>query len=91
MFCEATFDHDEIREWARVHGARPAEKLPDHVDGDEPLLAFLFESLSERAGRVVAVSWEDFFLKFDSLGLAFVAADQMHKSAVEYNLCAIRF
>jgi hypothetical protein len=87
MFCEATSDHDEIQNWARAHGASPAEQLPELVDGHEPVLTFLFKaSPSKRANRIVPLSWDEFFAKFDSLGLSFVAADQTKTASAEYKI-----
>ena len=72
MADEATTDHKEIRQWAEIHRATPAERLPDHVDSDSPVLCFLFPHSSTEGGRVVALPWDEFFRRFDLSGLSFI-------------------
>lgn len=72
MLYEATSDHASIQFWAKVHGAQPAERLPTIVDGVQPVLCFLFNHSSQESGRVIPVSWDVFFERFDLLGLSFI-------------------
>ncbi len=67
-----TIDHDEIRRWARRHNATPTEQLPHVVDGEPAVLRFMFEKQAQDRADVRLITWEEFFLKFDELGLAFV-------------------
>lgn len=69
---EPTSDHEEIRSWARRNNAVPCEVLPHIVDGEPAVLRFLFEEQARARNDVRLISWEDFFVKFDALGLTFV-------------------
>lgn len=68
---EPTTDHSEIRHWALKHKAVPVEVLPDHVDSEPATLRFLLPEQSRHLG-FSQISWEEFFVKFDELGLTFV-------------------
>ena len=58
-----TADHAEIRRWVEDHGGRPG--LVDAAGGRDRL-AIAFDGGSDRA-----VSWEEFFERFDRESLAF--------------------
>jgi len=58
-----TADHAEIRRWVEDHGGRPG--LVEVADGRNRL-AIAFEGNDDRA-----VSWEEFFDRFDRESLAF--------------------
>lgn len=58
-----TADHAEIRRWVEDHGGRPG--LVEAVDGRDRL-SIAFEGEADRA-----VSWEEFFDRFDRESLAF--------------------
>ncbi len=70
--AKPTTDHDEIRSWAGRHNAVPCEVLPHIVDGEPALLCFLFEAQARDRSDIRLIPWEDFFAKFDALGLSFV-------------------
>ena len=72
MVVEPTCDHEEIRLWAIQHGAKPAERMPEHVDGEQPVLVFCFFHSSDEGGRIRSIPWDDFFARFDLLGLSFL-------------------
>lgn len=86
MFSEPTKDHATIRHWARTHGATPAERLPTHVDGEQPVLSFIFRGVTEDAGRLQPIPWEHFFERFDLLGLAFIGSDEIGLEGKEYRI-----
>jgi hypothetical protein len=71
-----TSNHKEIRVWADRNSAIPAEVLPHHIDGEPALLRLMLAAQVEDHADLRAISWEEFFLKFDSLGLALVYDDQ---------------
>ncbi len=72
LIREPTSDRKTIEFWAKTHGAHPAERLPEHVDGVEPVLCFIFHRSSKEQGRVIPISWDEFFSRFDLLGLSFI-------------------
>lgn len=86
MHCEPTSDHIEIRRWAHLHGAHPAERLPNRVDSEEPVLALIFHRGSKTPDNVIPISWEEFFERFDRLGLSFVGTADMDQVSREYKL-----
>ena len=86
MHDEPTSDHAEIRRWAKLHGAHPAERLPQRVDSEEPVLALIFHRGSQTPDNVIPISWEDFFERFDRLGLSFLGTDDMDQVSREYKL-----
>lgn len=67
-----TTDHHEIRYWAEKNGAVPAELLPHTLDTVPAELRFMFAESAKRQIDVRIIPWEEFFLKFDELGLTFV-------------------
>lgn len=85
MFCKPTTNHQVIRYWAKLRGAHPAERLPGFVDSEQPILTFVFHRTAEEQGRVIPLSWEDFFARFDLLDLAFMAEDE-DVGSMEYRL-----
>ena len=69
---EPTTDHEEIRVWAERNNAVPTERLPHIVDGEPAILHFSLQEQANDRSDVRLISWEEFFLKFDELGLTFV-------------------
>ena len=67
-----TTDHSEIRGWAAQHHARPAEVLPQRLDSEPAVLRFMFPGQARDHQDIRLISWEEFFVKFDELGLSFV-------------------
>src|ERR1700712_6034937 len=70
-----TNEHSKIRYWATSNRAVPAEVLPHIVDGEPATLRLLPAEQVARSADIRVISWEEFFIKFDSLGLAFVYDD----------------
>ena len=64
-----TKDHEEIRRWAEKHGVVPVEDLPHVVDHVPSLIRLLHARQVHPHGDQRLISWEDFFAKFDALGL----------------------
>ena len=69
---DPTTNHQEIVAWASRNNAVPTEKLPQIVDGEPEVLRFMIREQAEVRKDVRLISWEEFFLKFDELGLSFV-------------------
>ncbi len=69
---EPTTNHSEIRHWAQKNNAIPAEILPHRVDSEPATLRFLLPGEIVTPTGITELSWEDFFAKFDELGLTFV-------------------
>ncbi len=86
MISEATSDHDLIQFWAKVHSAHPAERLPEIVDGVQPVLCFVFHRSSQESGRVIPISWDVFFERFDLLGLAFIGDMDTNATPIGYEI-----
>jgi len=70
-----TSDHAKIRYWATANRAIPAEVLPHIVDGEPATLRLMLAEQVARHRDIRVLSWEEFFVKFDSLGLTFVYDD----------------
>ena len=70
-----TTDHKEIRAWASRHKFLPVELLPQRVD-HEPAMLQLMSATEVRSRKdVLVLAWDEFFARFDLLGLAFVYDD----------------
>jgi hypothetical protein len=67
-----TIDHDEIRDWAEVHGATPAVVSRTRDRGN----AVLRFNMGVGDPELEDVSWEEFFMIFDGNGLAFVYEEE---------------
>ena len=70
-----TTNHKEIRHWAESHSAAPAEILPLLVDSEPALLRVMLRAQIEDHANARALPWEEFFARFDALGLTFVYDD----------------
>jgi len=70
-----TTDQGEIRRWAVTNGAVPTEILPQIVDSIPAVLHMMLPEQTRRRADIRIISWDEFFLKFDGLGLAFVYDD----------------
>ena len=68
---EPTKDHKTIRNWARTRRAIPASTR-GYADGVPAVLSFIIPGANWHNRNLDAVTWEDFFAKFDLLDLAFV-------------------
>ncbi len=67
-----TTDHAEIRHWAESKDAVPTEILPEHLNHEPTQLRILMPQLAAERKDVRVLTWEEFFTKFDLLGLTFV-------------------
>ena len=70
-----TTDQQEIRQWAESCRALPAELLPHILNHEPSLLQFRVPEQAADRLDVRILSWEEFVLKFETLGLAFVYDD----------------
>ena len=66
---KTTTDHAEIRRWVEDHDGRPAQVRGTAPEGEVGVLRFDFPG---GAGEedLEPISWDDWFAKFDSSGLA---------------------
>jgi hypothetical protein len=70
-----TTDHNEIREWVEARGGQPAT-VRRTGNADEPgVLRIDFPGYSG-SDSLEAISWEEFFDKFDEKNLAFLYQEQ---------------
>jgi hypothetical protein len=67
-----TTDHAEIQFWAETHQAIPTEILPAFVDHVPTVLQIMLPQMAQERPDVRVMTWEEFFTKFDLLGLSFV-------------------
>ncbi len=67
-----TTDHQEIRRWANTKLIVPVEMLPHLVDHEPTVLRLMFAAEASTRKDLRLITWEEFFLKFDLLGLTFV-------------------
>ena len=86
MISEPTSDHAAIQFWAKVHAASPAERLPEIVDSVQPVLCFIFHRSPLENERVIPISWEVFFQRFDLLGLSFIGDMDATAFPVDYEI-----
>ena len=70
-----TTNHQEIRNWAQTHHLVPAELLPAIVNCEPAHLRLTRHEVARSQPDIRIVSWEDFFAKFDQMGLALVYND----------------
>jgi hypothetical protein len=68
-----TTNHEEIRRWAEKRNGRPARVAGTGDSDDAGLLRIDFEEDDE---SLEAVSWDEFFEKFEDKKLAFVYQDR---------------
>jgi hypothetical protein len=71
---QRTIDHDEIRRWVEERNGRPAHVKRTGNDGDPGLLRIDFPGGDEDS--LEAISWDEFFAKFDEEELAFLYQDR---------------
>lgn len=65
-----TTDHDTIRKWVEERQGRPTTVRG--TGGEEKAGVLRIDFPGHKAARLEAISWEDFFAKFDEKGLAFL-------------------
>ncbi|WP_263383552.1 hypothetical protein [Granulicella arctica] len=71
-----TTNHNEIRIWAESHQIVPTELLPHVLDHEPAELRMMLAGQANGHPDIKVLTWEEFFLKFDSLGLTFVYDDE---------------
>jgi ferritin-like metal-binding protein YciE len=72
-----TTDHVEIQRWAEERGGKPACVEGTGGKGDIGLLRIEFPGKpNAKDDKLVEISWDDFFEKFDERGLALVYQEQ---------------
>ncbi|HEY9287298.1 MAG TPA: hypothetical protein VIT43_04660 [Candidatus Dormibacteraeota bacterium] len=74
--AKTTTKHEEIRRWVEERGGHPATVKSTHHDGDPGLLRIDFPGYSGE-GELEAISWDEFFKKFDEKKLAFLYQDEL--------------
>ncbi len=67
-----TRDHREIRAWAQKQGIVPVEVMPERVDHEPGRLSLVPAASLTAEIKDALITWEDFFAKFDLMGLACV-------------------
>ena len=68
-------DHDQIRQWAEERGAHPACVRGTGNKGDLGVLRLDFPGYTG-ADKLVEISWDEFFEKFDEQGLSLLVQDK---------------
>ena len=67
-----TTDHEEIRGWAEQHQIVPVELFPHIVDHEPASLRLIFGRMAKDRKDLRPITWEEFFTRFDALGLTFI-------------------
>lgn len=67
-------DHDEIREWAEERDATPSTVAATSSDDDVGIIRLDFPGYSGE-GTLEAISWDEWFEKFDASGLALIVQE----------------
>jgi hypothetical protein len=69
--ARVTTNHDEILQWAKARGGRPAAVRSTHSREDPGILRIEFPNApNARDESLIEISWDEFFEKFDEAGLA---------------------
>lgn len=74
MADTTTTNHDEIRRWVTERGGVPVTVEGTGGDGDAGVLRIDFPGYGDEEG-LQEVSWDEWFVKFEEQGLAFVYQD----------------
>ena len=67
-----TTNHVEIHAWAESRSIVPVEMLPHQVDHEPSVLRLMFAVHATERRDLRLITWEEFFVRFDLLGLTFV-------------------
>ncbi len=73
--AKATIDHEEIREWVESHGGHPAVVKGTRRASQPGILRIDFPGFSGQRS-LSAISWDEFFEKFEDSNLAFLYQDR---------------
>lgn len=68
----ATTNHDEIRQWAEKHGARPSTVRSTESDAGDPGILRL--DFAESDEGLDVIDWDEWFERFERRGLALLYA-----------------
>ncbi len=71
---EVTTDHEKIRSWVESRGGHPAAVKATRSSEDPGIVRIDFPGYSGE-GSLEAISWDEFFEKFDESELALVYED----------------
>lgn len=71
-----TTDHDEIRRWAEERGGEPAQVIGTGAEDEAGILRIQFPEYGDDQ-NLTAISWEDFFEKFEQERLCFTYQEQL--------------
>jgi hypothetical protein len=72
---KTTTDHDAIRRWAEERDGKPARVRGTGDDADPGILRIDFPG-GAGEDQLEHISWDEWFEKFDSSGLAFLYQEQ---------------
>jgi hypothetical protein len=72
---QVTTDHEEIRQWAEKRGGKPAHVKGTGDDEDIGMIRIDFPGFSGQQS-LEAISWEEFFEKFEENNLALVYQEE---------------
>jgi hypothetical protein len=70
-----TTDHEEIKSWVEARGGRPASVKGTGNDEEAGILRIDFPGQG-RDDKLEAISWEEFFEKFEEKKLAFLYQEE---------------
>ena len=80
-----TTDHQEIRRWAEGAGGRPVQMVITAADTSVAVPRIEFDG-GPPSQKLEAISWDDWFAKFDEAGLALLyQAREADGSASTFN------
>lgn len=70
---QITTDHQQICKWAELRGGKPAAVKATHRGKDPGIIRLIFPDAPNADGNSLeAISWDEFFRKFDEARLALV-------------------
>lgn len=75
--AKITTDHDEIRRWAEMRGARPAVVRSTHGKGAGGIIRLEFPGAPRaKDDALEEISWDEFFERFDESELALLYQEE---------------
>ena len=78
--ARTTTDHDTIRKWTEARGGRPASVKATHKGEETGILRIDFPGRGDD-DTLAAISWDEFFDKFERERLAFLYQDELKDGA----------
>lgn len=73
---KTTTDHREIRRWVEERGGRPVEIKGTGAGKEVGVLRIEYPGAGDEGERLDAISWDEFFRKFEESRLAFVYQEE---------------